>query len=273
MIYININGENPPEDWCRRAEELTEQLKKSANSEERKKIIDKNSKMWKELKEWLIKFSFEKCWYSEAKELVSDYHVDHFRPKNRAKQLNGDEREGYWWLAFDWKNYRISGSICNSPRCGAGGKTHGKADYFPLKNGCIPANSPDCDLDDELIYLLDPTDPDDPILLTFDESGYAKPSADEGTFRFKRAEVTIELLHLDFYRLVDERMKIWNKCNRLINMAQNLMGEESISSNMKLKETFKDIREMTSPCSELSATATACLLSSGNNWAKRLAYS
>ena len=273
MIYININGKNPRGDWCRRAEELTEQLKNLHTHEERKRLIESKRHMWKELKDWLLELSNGKCWYSEAKELVSDYHVDHFRPKNRAKQLDGDEREGYWWLAFDWKNYRISGSICNSLHCGADGETHGKADYFPLKNGCIPANSPDCDLEDELIYLLDPTDPDDPILLTFDESGYAKPSADEGTFRFIRAEETIKLLHLDFYRLVDERKKIWNKCNRLINMAQNLMEKESVSSNARLKETFKDIREMTSPCSELSSTATACLLSSGNYWAKKLAYS
>lgn len=274
MIHINIDGKCPPEDWFRRAEELKEELIRIESPEERKRVIERNQRHWADLKDWLLELSNGKCWYSEAKELVSDYHVDHFRPKNLARQLDGTEREGYWWLAFDWRNYRISGSICNSPHCGADGVTHGKADYFPLKEGCIPATYPNCDLEEEIIYLLDPTDPLDPILLTFDESGLSKPSAEyEEALVFKRANITIKLLHLNYYRLVDERRKIWIKCITLINRAQNLMKKDNIPSNIILKEVFKDLKEMTSPSSELSATASACLLSSGINWARKLANS
>ena len=109
------------------------------------------------------------------------------------------------------------------------------------------------------------------MLLTFDETGYPKPTADEGTWSYKRAEITIKLLYLDYRPLVDERKKIWNKCNILINEAQNIMkDEESISKRHELKEIFKDLREMASPKSELSATTRACLLSSGNDWSKAL---
>lgn len=110
MIHINMSSKEPPQEWCRKAESLTEKLKR-LTPEERKKLIEKNN-IWGELKEWLLQLSHGKCWYSEAKEIYSFYDVDHFRPKNRAKQLDGTERDGYWWLAFDWRNYRISGTAC-----------------------------------------------------------------------------------------------------------------------------------------------------------------
>lgn len=270
MRYINTNGRVPPEEWLVKARELTDQLKSLQNPEERKALIEGNKALWKELKSWLLEFSHGKCWYSEAKELVSDYHVDHFRPKNRAKQLDGTEREGYWWLAFDWKNYRISGSVCNSPHIGTEGEVHGKSDYFPIKDGSPIADSPDSAIEDEMIYLIDPIDTTDPPLLTFDESGKAKPAADEDTWEYERAKVTIKIMHLDYPSLVDERHKIWNKCIMKINEAQNLMKKEGIIPHSRVKDIFKELREMSSPTAELSSTARACLLSSGIVWARDL---
>lgn len=271
MIYIPLENKTPSEDWCRRAQEATDKLKSMHNKEERKQFIKNNSHLWAELKKWLLELSYGKCWYSEAREIVSDYDVDHFRPKNRAKNLDGSEREGYWWLAFNWKNYRIAGTICNRPHKDEKNVTRGKGDFFPISERCVPAENPSDDLEDELIYLLDPTNSYDPLLLTFDETGNPKPTAEEGTWSHKRAEVTIERLYLDYYTLVDERKKIWTKCNKLINEAQNLMKDEiSVSKKQKLKEILKDLRQMASPEAELSATAQACLLSSGNMWAKRL---
>lgn len=259
MIHINIDDKEPPEEWCHKAELVTEQLKSLDSSEERKKLIEKHSDLWGELKAWLLELSHDKCWYSEAKDDFSYYHIDHFRPKNRAKQLDGTEREGYWWLAFDWRNYRISGSIGNIR----------KGDYFPLKGGSCPAMSPKCDLRDEIIYLLDPTNPNDPSLLTFDESGYPQPAAPEGTWEHERAKVTIKLIHLDFYRLVNARKHIWNKCRQLISEAENLMREEpSATRNANLRKTLSELREMISVKAKLSATARACLSSSGITWAK-----
>jgi len=246
MIYINISDKEPPENWLRKAESVTEQLK-ILNSEDRKKLIEKHSDLWKELKGWLLKLSHDKCWYSEARDIFSYYHVDHFRPK-----------ASYWWLAFDWRNYRISGSIGNIRKKG-----------FPLRAGSYPATGPECDLRDEIIYLLDPTDYDDPLLLTFDESGFPKPAAIEGTWEYKRAEVTIKLLNLDFYRLVDERKRIWNKCLGLIKQAENLMREKpSATRNAYLKNALKQLREMISVEAELSSTARACLLSSSILWVR-----
>ncbi len=270
--YINIEDKEPPEVWLRRAEELTQQLMELDFQDERKSLIKAN-RIWSdsEFKTWLQSVSHNKCWYSEAKEIYSDYDVDHFRPKFRAKQCDGGEREGYWWLAFDWKNYRISGTIGNRPHSDENDGIVGKADYFPLKDGCSPAIC-GSDLRDEIIYLLDPTDPDDPPLLTFDETGHSQPAvADEDTFDYKRAKVTIQILHLNYRLLVDERKKIWNKCNMLLSKAQNIMRQSrSATRKAELKFVFKELREMGCEEAELSSTARAFLQGCGEVWARDL---
>ncbi len=269
MIHINIVGKNPPIRWCQKAEELKEELLRIESPEERKRVIERNQRHWAKLKNWLLKLSYGKCWYSESKELVSDYHVDHFRPKFRAKNLDESQRDGYWWLAFDWKNYRISGSICNSLHCGADGETHGKADYFPLKDGCIPATSPVCNLEAEEIYLLDPTNPRDPSLLSFEETGNSMPVGDEGTWDFERADKTIKILHLNHIQLVEGRIKIWANCRLLMKIANSMKTQEEEKTEL-IDEISEALKKVTSPESELSSAARACLLSSGNIWAKDL---
>ncbi len=274
MIHVNIDGKNPPEDWCRRAEELTEELKQLDSPEERKRVIERNKRLWKDLKDWLLELSHKKCWYSEAREIFSFYDVDHFRPKYCAKQLDGTEREGYWWLAFDWKNYRICGNIGNRPNIGKDGETRGKADYFPLKDGTLNATGPDSDLRDEMNYLLDPTDINDPLLLTFDDSGFPKPVAASGTWDYERADITIKLLHLDYGLLVDERKRIWSECNILISEVLYLTDKQaknpSITRREKIKSIFTKLREMSSEKAVLSSTARACLLSNGYPLIKNL---
>ena len=260
MIHIDISNKQPPTDWLQKAGQVTADLKTATDSEKRE-IIEKNRNLWTDLriKDWLQSLSHNKCWYSEAIEKVSPYHVDHFRPKNRSKHLDGTNGEWYWWLAFEWRNYRISGSICNIK----------KGNYFPLKEGTHPCN-PDSDVNDELFYILDPTDPDDPLLLTFDESGKPHPTANENTWEYERADKTIKLLHLDFHRLVDERKKLWTKCIRLIREAESMMADTTVSvtSRMRLKSIFEELRCLSSPKSELSSTACACLLSTGIGWAQ-----
>jgi hypothetical protein len=273
MRYINIEDKSPSAEWCEKAEQKTEQLKRLSSSEERKDFIGNNN-IWGDLKAWLLQLSHGKCWYSEAKEIFSDYDVDHFRPKLRAKDLDGTEREGYWWLAFDWKNYRICGSIGNRPHSDKENELRGKADYFPLKKESPIAEDYTCDICDEIICILDPTNPVDPPLLTFDETGYPQPAVHEGSWGYDRAKVTIKLLYLDYPPLVDERKRIWTKCILLINRAQRIMEElnksQSVTKKTELEQTLKKLIETTSEKAPLSSTARACLLSSGLDWAKNI---
>jgi hypothetical protein len=274
MRFIDIEKENPPEEWCRKADKLTEKLKKLTDLDERKKIIDHHN-LWNdpEIKKWLLSLSHNKCWYSEAREICSFYDVDHFRPKKHAKNLDNSGREGYWWLAYDWKNYRISGNIVNRPNKDQTGRTRGKRDYFPLRMGSPVATTPFSDINDEIIYILDPTDPCDPLYLTFDRDGKVYPSAlDKNSWAYERAKVTIELLHLDYFLLKEERMKVWQKCERLVNEIDNLIKNQddrpSVTDKANLKAKMKELREMISEKAELSSTARACLLNSDSGTAK-----
>ena len=87
MIFISIEGKQPPEEWLEKAKAATQELEAAAPREERNQIIDDNSGIWGELKDWLLELSNGKCWFSEAKDIYSHWDVEHFRPKKSAKDL------------------------------------------------------------------------------------------------------------------------------------------------------------------------------------------
>lgn len=185
MIHISINGKTPPESWLKKAKKLTKKLNEASTQAERNQIIDDNSKIWGELKDWLLRLSDGKCWFSEACDIYSHMDVEHFRPKKSAINMNGTEREGYWWLAFDWTNFRICGNVGNRK----------KGMFFPLLPGSPVATSDHRIVEDEHPYFLDPTNEADPYLLSFNEEGSAismpgckgllKDRAEESIKRFK----------------------------------------------------------------------------------------
>ena len=264
MIFIHIGTYNPPAEWLERAEELSERLAELQNgatelTEGAKEIFDRRT-IWTEIKEDLEHLSFGKCWYSEARENVSYYHVDHFRPKNKSIDLDGSRKMGYWWLAYDWRNYRISGSVINTA----------KRDKFAvLRNR---AENPATPIDDELIYLLDPTKQDDVFLLTFNENGEAMPLNPNGdTWEHKRARYTIEVLNLNNSKLVRARKKVWRNIGKIIESIQQLQLENnrkpSVSLQTKIGALKDEIRQLISPAEEFSSTYRACLLASREDWA------
>ena len=68
MIHIPFGHEAPSQAWLEKRK-ISEQLDAAENKQERDQIIDGNSKLWGELKDWLLKFSNGKCWFSEARTL------------------------------------------------------------------------------------------------------------------------------------------------------------------------------------------------------------
>ena len=90
MIFIDLDGKHPPQEWLDRAEAARVELMAIDDPEERKKFIEVHAQIWRDLAEWLKEQSYRKCWYSEANETFSYWHVDHFRPKKKAKDLNGN---------------------------------------------------------------------------------------------------------------------------------------------------------------------------------------
>ena len=214
MRYIPLHEQRPGQEgneeekarineWLSKAEDLLQQMEAAADDDARKKIIDDNSVTWGKMKEWLLKLSYNKCWFSEARDCFNHWDVEHFRPKKSVKDLDGDEKMGYWWLAFNWRNFRICGNVGNRK----------KGTYFPLKAGCVRVGHRG-DLRLEEPMLLDPADPYDPSLLSFDMNGNAKLSpgvTDE--WETERVRYSIERFNLNNYPpLVDQRKLVWNDC-------------------------------------------------------------
>ena len=149
-------------------------------------------RIWRGLAQRLADLGNSKCWYSESKNPGSNKDIDHFRPKAAVKE--DDTHEGYWWLAFDWRNFRYSCEWCNQLRSErVDGTRGGKGDRFPLEYERFRARREGDDYRNERRTLLDPVDREDWRLLTFRPDGYPTPAGEEGTTEYERARVSIEV--------------------------------------------------------------------------------
>jgi hypothetical protein len=266
MIYINLEDKTPPTGWLQKARRVAKQLEDAATQTERDEIIDKNAKVWGELKDWLLEQSHGKCWFSEAKDCFTFWEVEHFRPKKSAKDMDGNEREGYWWLAFDWTNFRICGKVGNVK----------KGTFFPLCPGSHTATSRNRNTDDEIYYLLDPTKRQDPLLLTYNEDGGTAAREDLKGWSRDRATYSVTRLKLDeFQPLRDARRGVWQECRRRINKCANLLKQldeaPTAAKNQAVEDQLAELAAMAKPEKPLSAVATECLRKSGLPWAQRIA--
>lgn len=256
MRYVHVNKQlldkEALKQWLEEAEKITYQLKTASSEVERKQIIEDNKEHWKKdvFRNWLIDQFHGKCWYSESKESVSFYHVDHFRPKGRAKEIDGSVREGYWWLAFDWKNYRISGQFINVQ----------KRDMFPLICGHPAQPFDDDSLEIEAPVLLDPCIKSDASLISFDESGEARQAEHIDDQEQFRVDKTIDILGLNTRQdLVNNRRAKWNEC-----FNQILSYEKPPKHHPNLKIIYKQLavdklKKMVNYEEEFSSVAIACI--------------
>ena len=265
MRYIPRNEYSPAEEWKNVADQLTADLESAADDVERKKIIGKKPSHWGKIKSDLLNLSKGKCWFSEARDVYSHLDVEHFRPKNFvAKSLDSSEREGYWWQAYEWDNFRICGNVGNRK----------KGNFFPLKAGSVAATSATKNIDDEIYYILDPCDEDDPDLLSFGMEGKAIPSDHCGEWDKQRVEVTVEKLKLYHGPLEEARREVWNICNRLINECENLAikfhASPSATKKQRIKDIRKELRKMIAFNAEFSRVAIACLENSQTTTSKKI---
>lgn len=132
---------------------------RQAVKQARSKAINNKSNVWRTFGESVKSLSNEKCWYCESLEDRSYMPVDHFRPKSCVNEC--PDHDGYWWLAFEWMNYRYCCIYCNSHTTGKN-SSGGKQDHFPLVNPPNWVREENGDLLTEEPMLLDPCDPDDP---------------------------------------------------------------------------------------------------------------
>jgi len=205
LRIVNRSRIHLPEGWIERANDTTDEIGKLPLAEINA-AINSHARIWQELKDTLENCLHGKCWYCETKDIRSDNPIDHFRPKNSVVECS--DHPGYWWLAFDWRNYRFSCTYCNSLRINRITKERGgKHDHFPLLNEEQRARSKTDRLALERPCLLDPTNANDPRLLYFDQYGRVVPrkNQDYDPIAHKRAEKSIELYNLNHGKIRQER--------------------------------------------------------------------
>lgn len=208
MIYINPNKIRLPQNWLNNARALKAELL-TKTAEERTAFINlKRNDIWghHDLLEALRNVAGNKCWYSEVDLTGSDPNVDHFRPKGRVKEINtetltslADEPvEGYWWLAFDLENFRLSSMHSNQRRVDKH-TDGGKWDYFPIE-GARAIEKTSLDLITEIVLPLDPCSATDVSMMWFGPDGtpgFSNWRRKPTLLEQKRMKITIWLFHLD----------------------------------------------------------------------------
>jgi len=213
MIYINPRDIDFDPEWEAKARALTKELLKKKPVERAAFIKSKRVETWGNgaLLKSLRDVVGNKCWYTEVPLEGADPNVDHFRPKGRIVEIDhstlektGDTSPGYWWLAFEPKNYRLSCMHSNQRRVDE--ETEGgKWDFFPVEGARAPEGT-EWDLIEEAVLPFDPCSGTDMALLWFSPDGTptlknSSPSDEE----IRRLKVTIWLFHLDKNEIAQKR--------------------------------------------------------------------
>lgn len=254
MIFIDLLNNMPPEELIQEGLRLTKKLRELP-PDKRSEFINKNNTYWGKLKEHLSKLSNGKCWYTEAKDKASYCQVDHFRPKNAVKCFDKcdvetcNSPEAYWWLAFDWTNYRLSASAPNTI----------KNAYFPLKQNTIIATRKE-EICHEWPGLIDPTDDYDILLITFDIDGKVHSvCSDKSHWDYQRVKLSVSVYDLDRVSLVDARKMLQQRCRRIseeiIEEHKRYISYNDPAHRESIKKRIVELRELTIPQAEFSAVA------------------
>lgn len=246
------------DQWLAESKRLLDRLvvlDSAGDRDKRNKLIDDNSDHWGKLKKWLITLSGGKCWFSGAKDLYAHYDVEHFRPKKETKDLGARVRDGYWWLAFDYMNFRLCGNVGNRKKGG----------WFPLKASSLCSSYDRRCEDSESNYLLDPIDEYDVSLIAYDEQGNVIPDPKASEWEKERVKETVIRLKLNEHvPLADARRGVWQQMNRLIDDFYAAKIGCGNGDNPAVKERFlqirHNIRKMLRSDAQFPSVAKWCLL-------------
>jgi hypothetical protein len=242
----------------------------------RRELIDRYRPRWVALRVHMAGLSHNKCWYTESKNPGTDDDVDHYRPKNSVDVEQGEAPHGgYYWLAFVWRNFRLSCHRGNRPRKNpVTGVTGGKSDRFPLadpsKRLRTPITNQD-ELDKEEPLLLDPTKPRDVVVLTFTSDGYVaiNPEFEDNILEQRRLEASRECYHLDWPQFKDDRIQLYNLVERKINRGKECAPPKEAAGVVRSPEFDRIVLELQGLMNRdqtYSAAARAFIVSFRSIW-------
>ncbi|MGB3225455.1 MAG: hypothetical protein WBB23_21885 [Desulforhopalus sp.] len=232
---------------------------------ERNDFIDDHSGHWTKLKPWLFALSHGKCWFTEGRDICSHKDVEHFRPKKEAKDLTGSKRDGYWWLAFDYSNFRAAGNVPNRKKGG----------WFPLNSSSACSTFDNQCEESEAPLLLDPIDPEDVNLIAFNEEGNVVPAPGISDWEKIRVEESIERYKLnDHDALPSARRIVWNDVTNAVETYKKYKSRLGTGSNVgaaqRLREQVRKIHGFLQEDAQLSSVAKWCLLTKNDDQLTRL---
>jgi len=255
---------------------------------QQKKEYIRNHPEWNRLQPIMREISHHKCWYSEAPIGNNDFEIDHFRPKSKSRQKNDytdsksksttHKANGYWWLAYEWSNFRLSGIHSNKlrrDRIGECEDVKGKGDCFPLDLFYGRVANDEENTACEVPILLDPLSPVDVCLLTFD-NGIPVPATNDPQ-DIERVLQSIFYYHLDLDQLNRDRKIVWDDCVDHIEDAKEAIDNSVTRETKKsqMDKCFKELRKMAdSERKAYTSTAKACIMVyselTGYDWLKLL---
>jgi 5-methylcytosine-specific restriction endonuclease McrA len=222
MRFIDLEKIKPAiRDQIEALEEAKLEVSAENDPEIRATLINRYRNRWTALRGAFAAYSHDKCWYVECKNLGTDDDVDHFRPKLGVKE--DPSHPGYFWLAFEWTNLRLSCHRANRPRTNVEtGQTGGKAEHFPLIDPAVRAMSPNDNLSSEVPALIDPTKPADVALLSFKPNGEAdlSPEFKGQAIAEAKFEASRLILHLNWPKFRDARVVLYNQIARTVDRGE-----------------------------------------------------
>ena len=246
---------------------------------------EKNEPLWSYFKEEFEKIAGKKCWYSESSNSGSINPIDHFRPQandikqlpKEYKKLLGDiiwnqlehsDRMGYYFLVYDFSNYRYTCDIVNSQnkKITKDKITRGKSNIFPLKKGSLYGTC-EATIQNEEIALLDPCVKNDVEMLTFTENGLIEShiGISNNSWEDCRVKVSIEVYHLNYSIFIEDIKEIWKFCEERIKLLDlfyiKARRKETITTlERKSFQTFqKEILDKIKITAQFSAVAIDCI--------------
>ncbi|MCP4215755.1 MAG: hypothetical protein GY765_13965, partial [bacterium] len=234
MIFVNKDHNKPPDiltgESCK--EKIQEQLDSGTVS--RPKFSD-HYYGHDTVREALSNLYHHKCAYCETSPCASsELRVDHYRPKNKIKEVKVDKpHPGYYWLGYEWSNLIPGCDKCNNA----------KSNYFPLETGGKRVVAPPCEtgqLDEQACLASSPA-------LRAEKPLVLHPEVDRPEEHFvfmpngeikgitQRGRETIRVCKLNRKHLVLERKKIvddvYKRFLRLVDLALPGKMEKKFSTH------------------------------------------
>jgi len=284
FIDLQLISRALPPEWAEKAEQAFDAVK-DLPAEERREAIKKKPE-WQQLKDVFGDLLNNKCWYCESILKRSPTPIDHFRPKSNVKEA--PDHGGYWWLAYEWRNYRFACTHCNTFGTEeARGKPGGKQDHFPVRDESRRASGPRAraDVPDPLEYedpiLLDPLKAGDPGFLWFNGDGSIIPHpvlcSDEKGYLHRRAWESIQIYGLYQDELNERRGQHLDKIRDLLVKADGLLIKSKAgdpTAKIEFDTRIQELKDAMSLKAEYSR-AVKCLLMAqrGTNPSAELALS